>query len=154
MIRIDLGLPAHKEMLDKVAGEEITFTVAFKLLDNKKTLPRVKTVANRLIKGFLGEKERYIDAVKLDLIYKSPDPCECLPEIHKLVSGASEIINEKLGGPVRDILGENRRIIKGMSTHYERSENSEVVITVTYKNARLEDLIHKAVPFVFGDMKR
>ena len=149
MIHIDLGIPRRQEVMNKIAGEENEFKKAFPARGKAKVLPKAEKVARELIKGFLEEKDRGVDSVKLDLLYKSPDTCECLAELHRLLSSIAALINEAKGGPVRKILGSNHSIVKGMSTHYEKVEGAPwIEITVTYRNVSVGDLIHRAEPFV------
>lgn len=154
MIHIDLRLPTQKGIYNKIAGEENAFCVQFLLLDNRKTLPSVKAIARKLKNRFLGDKDTYIDSVKIDLLYRSPDPCECIPDLHRLLTKVANEVNLAHGGPVRKVLGEHRSIIKGFSTHFEHSEQASIDITVTYKCVGIENLIHKAEPFVFIGQKQ
>lgn len=148
MIHIDLGIPARKGIVDKIVGEEITFKKSFSMRGKARALPKVEKAADDLIKGFQEEKDKYIDSVKLDLLCKSSDLCECLGDLHRLLSGIASLVNEAKGGPVRKILGSNHSIVKGMSTHYEKTEGKpEIEVTVTYKNVDVGDLIQRAEPF-------
>lgn len=154
MIHIDLGLPTQKGIYTKISGEENAFTERFLLLDNRKTLPSAKAIARRLKNRFLADKGTYIDSVKIDLLYRSPDPCECIPDLHRLLTKVAHEVNLAHGDPVRKVLGEHRSIIKGFSTHFEHSEQTAIDISVTYKCVGIEDLIHKAEPFVFIGQKQ
>ena len=98
MIHIDLGIPARKGIVDKIVGEEITFKKSFSMRGKARALPKVEKAADDLIKGFQEEKDKYIDSVKLDLLYKSSDPCECLGDLHRLLSGIASLVNEAKHG--------------------------------------------------------
>ena len=98
MIHIDLGIPARKGIVDKIVGEEITFKKSFSMRGKARALPKVEKAADDLIKGFQEEKDKYIHSVKLDLLYKSSDPCECLGDLHRLLSGMASLVNEAKGG--------------------------------------------------------
>ena len=146
MIHIDLRLPSKNE---KNAEEPKAFSETFFVSGKGNVLPSAEKIAKRLIRSFKTEKDEYVDSVKLDLIYKSSDPCNCLPEIHRLLTGVAALVDTAKGGPARKVLGESYRIVKGMSTHYERIEEiAQIQVTVSYKTVDVLDLIHRPQPYV------
>ena len=153
MIHIDLGLPTRVAMLQKIVGDEKTFSMRFKARGKAKVLPRVLDVAVALKNSFETVPGYCVNSVKLDLIYKDPKNCDNLPAVHKFLVGVSGCVNDALGGPVRELFGANHTIVKGMSTHFEIGEKNEIEIKVTYRLVKIEDLIDRAEPYIGSPTK-
>lgn len=153
MIHIDLGLPTRVAMLQKIVGDEKTFSMRFKPYGKANALPTVCNAARRLSRLFETAPGYCVNSVKLDLTYKNTETCDNLPAVHKFLSGVSGWINDLLGGPVRELFGANHTIVKGMSTHFEIGEKNEIEIKVTYRLVKIEDLIDRAEPYIGSPTK-